>query len=285
MYNLRYHIASLVAVFLALSVGLLLGTVVVERGVLSSQKQTLVAGLTKDFDALRTENAGLTAQVSSLQSFATEVSPLAVSGVLADRTIVLVSSPGSADALDSAVTAIKAAGGSPVVASFGASGLGLAQPSTRGAAAKALGVPTTSDVATAVVQALAREWTTADDPRVVTRALANSGAVDIQTLPATATADAVVVLSSYDSKVDPAAIALGKAFVVLGRVAVAAEASTRRFGISEFASSAGISAVDDIDQPLGRCSLTWVLARRAKGWFGTSKGAVGPYPSPLYPAP
>ena len=32
MYNLRYHIASLVAVFLALAVGLLLGTVVVERG-------------------------------------------------------------------------------------------------------------------------------------------------------------------------------------------------------------------------------------------------------------
>ena len=53
MYNLRYHIASLVAVFLALSVGLLLGTVVAERGMITDQTGALVADLQARFDEIQ----------------------------------------------------------------------------------------------------------------------------------------------------------------------------------------------------------------------------------------
>jgi hypothetical protein len=58
MYNLRYHIVSLVAVFLALTVGLVLGTVVVERGVLTKQRAALVGDLTKQYDGRPTQRCG-----------------------------------------------------------------------------------------------------------------------------------------------------------------------------------------------------------------------------------
>ena len=42
MYNIRYHIASLVAVFLALALGLVLGGLVVQQGTFSKQQKALV---------------------------------------------------------------------------------------------------------------------------------------------------------------------------------------------------------------------------------------------------
>ena len=75
MYNLRYHIASLVAVFLALAIGLILGTVVGERGTLDKQQTTLVTSLQKDFTLLRTENADLKRERDRDHAFATDVVP------------------------------------------------------------------------------------------------------------------------------------------------------------------------------------------------------------------
>ena len=65
MYNLRYHIASLVAVFLALSVGLVLGSIVVERGTLDEQREALVTSLQQEFTELNAENKLLKARVEA----------------------------------------------------------------------------------------------------------------------------------------------------------------------------------------------------------------------------
>ena len=48
MYNVRYHIASLVSVFLALALGLVLGGLIVDKTPATSQS-SLVTGLKQEF--------------------------------------------------------------------------------------------------------------------------------------------------------------------------------------------------------------------------------------------
>lgn len=103
MISLRYHVISIAAVFLALAVGVVLGSTTLSRSLLSG---------------LNNENEGLAAQVNNLEndknaqaarlvdadSFATSVGPLAVQGQLAQRTVVLIT---TADARPADRDAIK----------------------------------------------------------------------------------------------------------------------------------------------------------------------------------
>ena len=55
MYNIRYHIASLASVFLALALGLVLGGLIVDKTP-SSAQSVLVTGLKQEFEILRVDN-------------------------------------------------------------------------------------------------------------------------------------------------------------------------------------------------------------------------------------
>jgi hypothetical protein len=284
MYNLRYNIASLVAVFLALGVGLLLGTIVAERGVLDTQKNTLVSGLNKEFESLRTENRTLQAGNVALTSLATEAAPRLAANVLVGRTIVIVADADSSEAVAHASDAIRMAGGFPAVAIFGSAGLSLDDARARSAAMGALGLTDASQVTTRVIDALAHEWTTPGDPRRLTDALVSAGALRLAALPGTATVSGGVDAAVYDNKPDPAALSLAKAVSGAARLGAGIEITKRPTGMASAARAAGLSAVDDMDSPLGQLSLVWVLAGRTNGWYGALTGADAAYPTPLFPA-
>ena len=284
MYNLRYHIASLVAVFLALSVGLLLGTVVVERGVLNAQKTSLVQGLQKDYDKLRSDIVGLTARADTLSAFAGEAENAVVRDVLTGKTIVVVADPDSADVVKLAVDSIRAAGGTAAVATLTKPGLALANAGVLQAVATALAVPEASLDETRVTAELAREWTTPGGPRTLTNALVAAGAIKLDSFSAPAAADGVIVASVWDGKPDAAALALARAATGPGRAAVGVETTKRKTGLAAAAATAGMSGVDDLDDVLGRVSMVWLAAGRATGLYGIGKAAEGRYPSPLFPS-
>jgi hypothetical protein len=284
MYNLRYHIASLVAVFLALSVGLLLGTVVVERGVLNAQKTSLVQGLQKDYDRLRSDIVGLTTRAETLDAFAGEAEKAVVKDVLTGKTIIVLTDPSSADVVKLAVDAIRDAGGTAGVATLTEPGLALANADVLQAAATALAVPEASLDATRVTAELAREWTTPGGPRTLTNALVAVGAIRLESFSAPAAADGVVVASVWNGEPDATALALARAASGPGRSAVGVETTKRTTGLAAAAVTAGLSGVDDLDDVLGRVSMVWLVAGRATGLYGTGKDAEGRYPSPLFPA-
>jgi hypothetical protein len=285
MYNLRYHIASLVAVFLALALGLLLGTIVVERGVLSDQQATLVSGLQKDFDQVRTESAVTKKANDTLTAFTSEIVPRIVDGALTGRTVLVIAAPDSGDVVAQVTSAVRSAGGRSAVVTFAASGLSLSNAAVSAAAEKALGLAAGSVDETAVVAALAREWTTPGDARVLTKALAAAGGLKITGLATTATADAVAVTAAFDGQPDPSAFTLARAVTGGVQPAVGVESSARADGTAAAAKAAGFSGVDDVDTPVGSVSLVWVLAGRATGLFGQGASATAAYPTPLFPKP
>lgn len=111
MISLRYHVISIAAVFLALAVGVVLGS--------TALSGSLLSGLTADKDELaqraanlESERNALKARLADADSFAGSVGPKIVSGALDKRTVVLVTNhdarPSDRDAVRKL---IKAAGG------------------------------------------------------------------------------------------------------------------------------------------------------------------------------
>ncbi|MQA82062.1 MAG: copper transporter [Streptosporangiales bacterium] len=111
MIDFRYHIISLMAVFLALATGLVLGSTVLEKPVLEGTRKTA--------DDLRNKNADLRQQLLVLQSqerasqgFVDAMAPKLLAGELRGKRIVLVQAPGAeSDQTEQVSAGVKQAGG------------------------------------------------------------------------------------------------------------------------------------------------------------------------------
>ncbi|HEV7906891.1 MAG TPA: copper transporter [Pseudonocardiaceae bacterium] len=104
MISLRYHIVSVTAVFLALAVGVVLGSTAISGRLLSGLSDDN-SSLGKEVSDLQAERNGLNSKLAESDKFATSVGPLVVRGQLTDRTVVLVTTadakPSDRDALTS----------------------------------------------------------------------------------------------------------------------------------------------------------------------------------------
>ncbi|MDO8987447.1 MAG: copper transporter [Coriobacteriia bacterium] len=277
MYNLRYHIASLVGVFLALSLGLLLGTVVAERGMLDDQRDSLINSLERDFAKLSESNTRLSAENDSQTEFLVEVVPALVDGALAGTTVAVLSNSGRSDGTSSIQDAIKAGGGTPVTLVIDMPGLGMDDPKI--AAVVAPYINQGSDPVAEVASALASEWTTVG-PRPVTDALVKAGALRASELLPEVAVESIVFTATWDGKPDAMAVDIGRGIVIRGGKAVGAQATSLDTGVAAAALDRGLSAVDQMGTPLGTYSLVWVLAGRASGYYGLGSGAQAQYPAP-----
>jgi len=92
MIDFRYHVISIVAVFLALATGLVLGASLLNTQIIetqNSQNESLI----DDKNALREELSALEDQRDSLDQFISAAGPLAVRDLLAERRVVIVTLP------------------------------------------------------------------------------------------------------------------------------------------------------------------------------------------------
>lgn len=90
MFDFRYHALSLAAVLLSLSVGLLLGVAIGDRGLASSARDDLRDDLRSEVVDARAEARDLTEQLERRSRFEEETLPLLVGGRLDDRRVAVV---------------------------------------------------------------------------------------------------------------------------------------------------------------------------------------------------
>jgi Copper transport outer membrane protein, MctB len=93
LIDFRYHIVSLIAVFLALALGLFLGSTTLQSTVTRNLHHQADA-VTSRNRSLEANNSLLSAQFKAEQGLTTSVEPYAVSGQLTGGTVALVSAPG-----------------------------------------------------------------------------------------------------------------------------------------------------------------------------------------------
>jgi len=284
MYNLRYHVASLVAVFLALTVGLLLGTVVAERGTLDESSRAMVEELQRQFKALQTENSQLAADLDRAAAFGADAAPALVAGRLQDTTVAVIVNAGRGNGLSALVDVLEQTGAAPVVYTFEAPALGLAEVVPDGLPALIGGEfstegqgPARQAFIDAVAARLADEWS-GSGSRPVTELFVDQGMISVRGEAEPSAADACVSMSAFNGEPDAFAREVLAAFDDSDRPGVAAEASTQVTGVAADAVDAGLSAVDHVDTPQGAVSLVWLLSGEATGYFGFRQGAKAPYP-------
>ena len=90
MFTPRYHAISLVAVFLALGIGVLLGVALGEEGIVSGASRDLEKSLRGDLDRARSNNAELRRELAERRGYERDVHPALVGGLLPEWRVGVV---------------------------------------------------------------------------------------------------------------------------------------------------------------------------------------------------
>jgi hypothetical protein len=140
--NLRYHIVSLVAVFLALALGMVVGGTVLNEGTGRAQR-AFSELLRKTSQQTQAENSVLLNQAKNYKQFGEKVLPQLAHDKLKGRSVVLVDTDRVDDTTRTEIKdAIQAAGGSVAGRlTFSTDRVGLATRDDRDRLAQLLGVP------------------------------------------------------------------------------------------------------------------------------------------------
>jgi hypothetical protein len=147
MISFRFHLVSLVAVFLALGLGILAGTTVLDQLIVAGlEEQARV--LERDLEQVRQENVRVREELSLANEFNEMVVPYLVNGRLAGQDAVLITQEGTDDAAINRVREGLEAAGADVMALLSVgTRMDLAEEADRMDLASAIGAEEATDPA------------------------------------------------------------------------------------------------------------------------------------------
>ena len=312
MIDFRYHLVSIVSIFLALAVGIVLGA--------GPLQQQIGRTLTSQVATLRQEKADLRTQLTSAQqqndaaeSFVTQVTPQLVASRLGGRSVVLVTLPGSSSSAVDDLGATLRASGATVngVVQVESAWVDPARSSSRqeltGGVGTAVGSTTPPDAgledrmgellarALVVDQLGDANQSTAASQQALS-SLKDAGMISFRGDGPAPASLAVVVGGVPDTDADPnqRAAALA-AWTSIGAHLDAASSGAVVSGPPESAASGGVvaavrsegdvrkvvSTVDDVGRPMGRVAVVYALRQQMAGESG--QYGVGPGASAVLP--
>ncbi|HCX85289.1 MAG TPA: copper transporter, partial [Micrococcales bacterium] len=320
MVDFRYHLVSLISVFLALAVGIVLGAGPL-RDTISDQLTGQVEQLRSEKDALRVQLDETQGQLADDEAFLAATAPDLLAERLPSYRVALVLLPDVPQASVETVTERLGQAGASVTARVELTSL-WADPSQTAVRSQVAGavrdevsavapVDTDADDAHVLAAALAVALTDADalDPSSPSQAAKDvlarltGGSEPLATAPEAGTADLVLVLTPQavqqpaDATPDPEITAMstgwGGALAPLGSYAdavVAGYATLPDDIVPAVRSAGGVSTVDGLDTLVGQLTVPLALAAVAAGeedgdyGFGTGATSVAP-PSVTLTAP
>jgi hypothetical protein len=284
MFDLRYHVASLAAVFLALIIGILVGVGISDRGLVDNVRtkvlQDEVASLQHRLDTQATQAGNAARERRAADAFVAEAYPALVRNRLKGKQVAVVF-VGSVDGgVRSAV--------SSALASSGAQQLRLRalkvpldlqqleqalqnQP----AAVGLLGRAKVEDLGRSLGDELARGGATP-----LWNSLTDS-LVEERTGGSNRPADGVVVVRTTTPQRGPAArflLGLYEGLASAGVPAVGVEKTNTAPSAAKVFHQAGLSSVDDVDTNIGRLALVLLLQGASPGQYGVKQSADAPLP-------
>jgi Copper transport outer membrane protein, MctB len=287
VFDFRYHVVSLAAVFVALVIGIVVGLGLSGRGFIDDAERTnlndRISELTAQRDQARTQSEAATRRQAAMEDYAADTYPALVTGRLKDANVAVLF-VGPVDGTGEAVSqAVGDAGGRVV-------------------RVRAVRVPVDQK---AVVDALAANplfRARYDEPgeldnlgRDLAQELSLGGRtplwdalggllVEEREGSSTAPADAIVVVRSVPPQRGPTKEFLSGLYRGVARTGLPAVgvqvAAPEQSAIPAFARN-GLSTVDSVDTGAGRLALVLVLAGAARGHFGVEESATDGVLPPL----
>jgi hypothetical protein len=305
--SLRYHVISIGAVFLALALGVLLGSTTLSDSLLSgiTNQKAQLAEQVADLQAnANTQNGRL----SAADQFATGIGPLAVRNLLTGRTVMMISTPDASKSNEQALATLLTAAGAQVTGQIQLTPA-FSDPNkadqlrdlvTQMIPAGAQ-LPIASDPGTLVGGLLGdllllnkanKPQATPNERSAALTALASAGF--IRTPPTTTPAQLAVVLTGTqqpDNAADRAAMLArfatqlqrtGTGTVLAGTTGSAT--GTAPIGVARAdTADSSLSTVDNEDTAAGRITTILALQEQLNGKsgnYGTANNAQSPIPQP-----
>jgi hypothetical protein len=309
--NFRYHVVSLTAVFLALAIGLVVGTAALNGPAVDGLKDQL-SGISKQNAQYRDQVNHLKDEATTQEQFANEAAPIILDGKLRSRRVMVVSLPAAGRYVNDVVTTLQISGAKVVsrveIQDKYTDPANNAQLLDQATIIRPVGVtdpatPNTDGVGTssALLGAvlLDRQPTVpADQRRTVLSAYAQGGWI-VTTGDVAEPADSVVLLTGApytdkDAAKRNAAVvtvvdALDKAGpIVVGSDGTGTEGNTVAAVLQDPALTKTISTVDNASTPQGRVVLALALAEQVDGragHYGIRDGATALMPKPTASKP
>lgn len=305
MISLRYHVVTIVAIFLALAIGLLAGAAFVQPALQEELKNRTDAAEARA-EGLRGEIDDKNAEIAGLGSFADAVAPMLTDGKLAGTPVVVVTQAGVEDGvLSEAQTALANAGANVLTTVSATEELVSKDPATQQQLATIVGEPTASadELPGLAAQALARGLspsTTVSGGDVLDQLLSAGFLAPVGAGPSQATlqqvgqpGQVVVVLSGGRGEGDPVlppdafAVPLVESLATLNVPVAAGESLLNDYdyvSILRANGTDGTVTVDDLDRTMGGAALVLgledLIATGDGGAYGVKDGA-----DPLPPLP
>ena len=312
MIDFRYHLVSIIAVFLALAVGIVLGTAAL-NGPIQANLNDNLSRVTSEKRGLEGDVSQLREQLGAADAFAASVAPRLVRGSLEDERVLLVTTPQApADLVERLTPLLEQAGARvsgtlqllPALSDPGQRALvedlvaqvvpaGVELPDT-GAVERA-----TTELAAALTRTAEGEGVEPEEAQAVVSAFTEADLVEFtspdETLqPATL---AVVLTGPAPERLAPpeqvqqlAVVALAGALdgrsagaVLAGPAGSAGDRGTVRALRSEQTRAREVSTVDNADRGTGLVTLVLALAEQRRGGvgqYGTGEGASTAPPAP-----
>jgi hypothetical protein len=277
MFDFRYHVASLAAVFLALVVGIVVGVGISGKGIIdSSERQLLenqIAVLRTQVNAAAKQSSDQKARQDDADAFTAAVyEPLMANRLKGRKVTVLVIGPAGGRTHKSVDRALADADASESLRVLrvpaDTDAIRHALQSHPGLA-KATGTDWLSDLGKKLAQELAAGGKTPLWDLL-------SGQLLSEKQGRLRPADAVVALRTASPQRGTTARLLDGLYHGLGTVgvpAVGVETTDARPSAVVVWDRAGLSSVDDIETPVGRLALATLLAGGDKGKYGVKKDA------------
>ncbi|HEX5147061.1 MAG TPA: copper transporter [Conexibacter sp.] len=284
MLNFRYHALSLVAVFLSLAIGLLLGVAIGDKGLVSSAESDVRTSLRADVRDAQAQRDAAREQLQQRQQFEQEAYPALVGGRLAGKRIALIELGGSSDRMwDLTKDALQGSGAKLASVSVIGEPLQLDELASAAHGTRYERLASEPNLLHPFATRIGIQFThggrllAAERHALLTQ---GSGALD--------GVDGVVVVRSTPATLDHAdadAVSTFEDGLVRGLRArdvpvVGVETSDAEVSQVEWFKSHELSSVDDLDDPIGRAAVVYALAGQ-RGSFGVKATADGGRLPPL----
>ncbi len=291
MYTWRYHLLTMVAVFLALGVGMLVGIGLTDSGVVDSGRALLTDDLQRNLEDLNRRNDELGREQAVSRRYQDDTFPYLVTGQLQGKVFAVVAADAVGDqVLRDIGAAINSAGGRVATTTRLNSRFDATAAADRArAAAKsdpALAGADPATLAQLLAPRLAAEIGKAGGPSLLealkgTLVTSTSGNYELPV-------NAVILVNRADDKQSPQYGELEKQFLLalrtLGTRAVAAETADAPVSEIPLYTSIDVSSVDNVDTRIGQTSIIHVL-RGETGAYGVKATAELLIPVLRGPAP
>lgn len=315
MYSFKYHLLTICAVFLALAVGLLLGSAIGGSGLLSTTTSDLVESLSERFTDLDSRNSELSQEIEIYESLSSMFVDYWDDDRLSGSDVLIISGSDSEQTsmAQDISDYVESAGGRSAIVQVSSQAFGLEDEDILAAVQEVLPEVEGQDYQDVLAEALVAEWTSSEESEEafdggrissnsaptdedreaypVTCALIDSGIITFtgtSTIPGTINCMVNTLLYQPESSDDDSQQSSPTSDPVAGRIASAMYSTGASVVFTQYedaseplmddASSRGLAGVQSYEGSMGRYSIVSLLSTGQTGNYGSSNDSSHWYP-------